>query len=88
MNLKRFSRKQIRSTEVINMPLEPKIPKKPRTFSTKKCAKCDGVFGVDSFSPTHSVFPGPGIGRASFRWLVLAVYDTQRKKDSTLSAQE
>ena len=38
------------------MPLEPKIPKKPRAFSTKKCAKCEGVFGVDSFSPTHSIF--------------------------------
>jgi hypothetical protein len=38
------------------MPLEPKIPKKPHAFSTKKCAKCGGVFGVDSFSPTHSIF--------------------------------
>lgn len=38
------------------MPLNPKIPKKVHDFSTKRCAKCEGTFGVESFSTTHSIF--------------------------------
>lgn len=36
------------------MPIEPKIPK--QSFLTKKCNKCNGVFSLEEFAPTHSPF--------------------------------
>lgn len=36
------------------MPIEPKIPK--QAFLTKKCNKCNGVFSIEEFAPTHSPF--------------------------------